>query len=57
MKHNFYSSLLVVAEGVMEFHYTTWQKTGGCPVVIAYGPSETGKSTAISVALSLLGSL
>lgn len=56
MKHNFYSYLLIVAGGgVIELHYATLQKKGGCPVVIAYGPSETGKSTSISVVLSMLG--
>lgn len=56
MKHNFLSSLLVVAGGVMSLHYSTITKEyGGCPIVIAVGPSETGKTTALTAALSLSG--
>jgi hypothetical protein len=40
----------------MAFHYeqvcSIWS---GCPVVVAFGPPETGKSTAIIIGLSLLG--
>ena len=31
------------------------EEHGGCPVVIAVGPSETGKTTALTAALSLTG--
>lgn len=49
MKHNFYSSVLVLAGGVMALHYQTLQSLGGCPTIVAYGP---GKSTSLSAALS-----
>ena len=56
MRHNFLSSLLIVAGGVMSLHYTSITKEyGGCPVVIAVGPSETGKTTALTAALSITG--
>ena len=56
LRHNALSSLLTIAGTVMAFHYeqvcSIWS---GCPVVVAFGPPETGKSTAISIGLSLLG--
>lgn len=56
MRHNFLSSLLIVAGGVMSLHYCTITKEhGGCPIVIAVGPSETGKTTALTAALSITG--
>ncbi len=55
-KHNALSSLLTISGTVMAFHYeqicSTWS---GCPVVVAFGPPETGKSTAIEIGLSLMG--
>lgn len=53
--HNFGSSLLVVAGAIMTLHYATLQSLGGCPVIVAYGGSETGKSTSLLAALSVLG--
>ena len=56
LKHNYISSLLVIAGGVLALHYKTLTKVyAGCPVVVCVGPSETGKSTAIKAALSLFG--
>lgn len=56
LKHNYISSLLVIAGGVLALHYKTLTKVySGCPVVICVGPSETRKSTAIKAALSLFG--
>ena len=55
-KHNFISSILVVAGGVMSLHYKTLtQAYAGCPIVVSHGPAETGKTTAIKAALSLTG--
>ena len=55
-KHNFVSSLLVVAGGIMSLHYSTiTNQFGGCPIVVARGPAETGKSTALRSAFSILG--
>ena len=40
----------------MSSHYTQVVKTyGGFPIVLAVGPTETGKSTAIKAGLSLVG--
>lgn len=55
MKHNFIPSILVVAGGVMSLHYSTIIRSNGCPTIIANGPSQTGKSTAMNVALSIMG--
>lgn len=57
MKHNFIPSLLVVAGGVLALHYSTIIESSGCPVIVANGPAQTGKTTAIKVALSLMGML
>lgn len=57
MKHNFISSLLILAGGVMQLHYSKLQLLGGCPIIVAQGRSETGKSTALRTALALLGIL
>ena len=55
-KHNFISALLVLGGAVMSCHYQTIvQQFGGFPIVLAVGPTETGKSTAIKAALSLFG--
>ena len=55
-KHNFHSTLAVMTGAIMAFHYCTIKDLfGGCPIVVAMGPSETGKSTAIRAALALFG--
>ena len=55
-KHNFHSCLVIISGMIMAFHYSTIKELyGGCPVVVAMGPSETGKSTAIRAALALFG--
>lgn len=55
-KHNALSSLLTLSGVIMAFHYETilsiWS---GSPIVVAVGPSETGKSTAITIGLSMIG--
>ena len=56
LKHNFISGLLVMAGGVMSLHYLTLTKLfAGCPTVVCLGPAETGKTTSIKAALSLMG--
>jgi len=56
MRHNFLSSSLIVAGGVMSLHYCSITKEhSGCPIVIAVGPSETGKMTALTAVLSITG--
>ena len=56
MRYNFCSCLLMLGGMVTSFHYHT-KKSGSCPIMIAEGESQTGKSTTIRVALSLIGSL
>ena len=56
MKHNFHSALVLLGATVMAFHYDSiTTQCGGCPIPVAVGPSETGKTTAILTALSLFG--
>ena len=55
-KHNFLSALLMLGGAIMSFHYEQVAGMyGGCPIVTAIGPTETGKSTSIRAALSLFG--
>ena len=56
LKHNFVPGLIVVSGVIMAFHYSTIKEIfGGCPITVAIGESETGKSTTIRAALSLFG--
>ena len=55
MRHNFFPAILMAGGAVMALHYSRVVSTGGCPIVVAHGCSETGKSTAIRVGLSILG--
>ena len=51
-KHNFYTAIVMTAGAMMAFHYSTIKDLyGGCPIVVAMGPSETGKSTAVRASL------
>jgi len=55
-KHNFIPTLTILAGAMMGFHYSTIVNTfGGCPIMVAMGCAETGKSTAIKAALSVFG--
>ncbi len=50
------TAVLMVGGPVMSFHYTQIAELyGGFPLVLAIGLTETGKSTAIKVGLSLFG--
>lgn len=58
LKHNYISGLLVLAGGIMSLHYSSITMTfAGCPVVVAHGPAETGKTTSIKATLAMLGLL
>lgn len=57
MQHNFMPAMIMIAGAILSLHYVTITKTSGCPIIIAEGMSQTGKSTALLVALSLLGML
>lgn len=55
-KHNFIPTIMMIAGTLVSFHYETIVDTyGGCPITVAIGESETGKSTAIRAGLSLFG--
>ncbi|XP_064393840.1 uncharacterized protein LOC135341260 [Halichondria panicea] len=55
-KHNYPRALLVLGGTIMSCHYThIAAKYGGFPIVLAVGPTETGKSTALKAALSIFG--
>lgn len=56
MKHNALSALLLIGGAIMSCHYRQIVDTfGGFPIVLACGPTETGKSTSLKVGLSLTG--
>ena len=52
MQHNFFPAMVMSAGAVLALHYPT---VAACPVVVAEGPSQTGKSTSILVTLSIFG--
>ena len=56
LKHNFLPGLIVVSGVIIAFHFSTVKEMfGGCPITVAIGESETGKSTMIKATLSLFG--
>lgn len=56
MQHNFMPAITFIASAVLSLHYVALsKKPTGCPIVVAEGMSQTGKSTALLVALGLLG--
>lgn len=56
MAHNFHSALLLLASGAMALHYKTiLSKFLFCPIPLAFGPSGTGKTTALKCSLGMLG--
>ena len=57
MQHNFFPAILMAGGAIMALHYSSVIQAGGCPIVIANGGCETGKSTAIRLALSLFGKI
>lgn len=55
-KHNYISSILVIAGVCLAFHYELLLDLyGGCPITVALGEAETGKSTAIRAGLAVFG--
>ena len=55
-KHNYISSILVIAGVCLAFHYELLLDLyGGCPITVALGEAETGKSTAIQAGLAVFG--
>ena len=56
LQHNFFAGLLLIGACAMALHYETiLSKFLSCPVPIAFGPSGTGKTTALRCGLSLIG--
>ena len=55
-QHNFIPSLVVIGGIILAFHYeTVVELYGGCPITVAVGEPETGKSSAIRAGLALGG--
>ncbi len=56
LKHNFFPGLTVMAGAIMVMHYPPiLEQFSGCPCISACGPSQTGKSTAVSASLAITG--
>lgn len=56
MKHNFFPCIITMAGAVMTLHFYAFiDKLKSCPILLAYGSSGSGKTTALRCALSLLG--
>ena len=56
MHQNFFPAVMVISGTIMALHYSTFMKTmKSCPITLAYGPSGTGKTTALHCGLSLMG--
>ena len=53
MKHNFLASLLMLGGMIVGFHYNSFKSD--CPIMVAQGESQTGKSTVLKIAMSLMG--
>ena len=56
MGHNFYPAILAFWTGVMALHYAQLiNKRGSCHISVLHGMSQTGKTTALQLALALFG--
>ena len=56
LSHNFIAGLLVTSGMMMSLHYSTVREYfSGCSILVAMGPAETGKSTAVRLSLALFG--
>ena len=54
MQHNFLPFLLMLGGMTVGFHYFSLQ-SGICPIMVAMGESQTGKSTMIRLLMSMIG--
>ena len=54
MQHNFLPLLLVLGGMIVGFHCFSLQ-SGVCPIMVAKGDSETGKSTMMKLLMSMIG--
>ena len=56
LKHNFIPGLLTLGSTALMLHYQLLiEKLRYCPIPLAFGPSGTGKTTAIECGMSLIG--
>jgi len=56
LKHNFFPGMLVLGACAMSLHYEAiLSKFLNCPVAVAFGPSGTGKTTALRGGLAIVG--
>ena len=56
MKHNFLPSVITMAGTIIALHFQKFiENLKSCPILLAYGTSGSGKTTALLSALSLLG--
>ncbi len=55
-KHNLIPTLIIIAGAIQCFHFeSVVDYFGHCPIPVACGEAETGKSTALQAGLSLFG--
>ena len=56
MKHNFMPALLVMSSSAMVLNYRQFiDRLRNCPIPLAFGPSGTGKTTALESGMAILG--
>lgn len=56
LSQNFYPTLFFLGASAMALHYVDFiEKLRFCPIPVAFGPSGTGKTTALETALALFG--
>ena len=56
MKHNFMPALLVMSSSAMVLNYRQFiDRLCNCPIPLAFGPSGTGKITALESEMAILG--
>lgn len=58
LKHNFYPALLLMGSAAFVLHYEDIiENLSYCPILLAFGESGTGKTTALESAISMLGAI
>lgn len=57
MKHNFFASVIALSSSILAFHYSTLKDHLSCPLAVLLGQSQTGKTTTLRLALSMIGML
>lgn len=54
MQHNFVPFLIMMGGMTVGFHYFSLH-SGICPIMVAMGESQTGKSTMMKLLMSMIG--